>query len=435
MTTIPPSLDAPRPPSRRWGDVVRVIAGVLGGAIVASAITAAVIRPPATTVSVSDTQPSTTVARSSRAGESAQIAAIRDVIQRANDEQAQAIARNDPTVMRDSATAAHYQDLLKTNDDLTSGGVVSIKLVKLEWGAIDVSGATARAVTYETWQSTFRDGSVDQSRDENDYSLVLQDGKWVVDGDDQPAADGQTAPSGRSDPNPAVPPLAPSRDTSSNWSGYAATGGTFTSVTATWTVPDPSTSTTGVDATWVGIGGIGSHDLIQAGTQASVSGRSSVRFGAWIEMLPQTQETVPLTVAPGDSVTVSIAQQQGDAWLISMKDDTTGRDYSTTVHYTSSRSSAEWIEEAPSGGRRVLPLDDFGTVSFTDAKATKDGTSMTIAAAGGRPLTMINSARQPLAQSSTLGPDGSSFTVTRTAAPSNVAPQTPVSPGRGRRGG
>ena len=68
MTTIPPSLeaprpDAPRPRSRQWGDVVRVIAGILGGAIVASAITAAVVRMPAAPVSVADGQPGTTVAR------------------------------------------------------------------------------------------------------------------------------------------------------------------------------------------------------------------------------------------------------------------------------------------------------------------------------------------------------------------------------------
>ncbi len=425
---IPPA----RPPSRGWGDVVRVIAGILGGAIVATAITAAVVRDPSTISRVADSVPVTSIARVSRSSDAAQIAAIKDVIQRANDQQVQAIARRDPTLMRDAATPSHYQELVKVNADLASAGVVSIQLVKLEWGPIDVSGSTARAVTYETWQSQYRDGSVEKSRDENDYSLVLQNGKWVVDGDDQPSA-GTTSPSGPIDPNPAIPPLGPSRDTSSNWSGYAATGGPFTSVTGTWTVPDPSSTTIGAEATWVGIGGVTSHDLIQAGTQTSVSGRS-VRFEAWIEMLPDAQQIVPLTIAPGDSITVTITQRQGSEWSISMKDNTSGRDYSTTVTYASTNSSAEWVEEAPSGGRRIIPLNDFGSVSFTGAKATVNGKSVTIAQAGGRALTMINAARQPLAQPSPLGSDGSSFTVTRTAASANVTPTSPQLPSR-RRGG
>ena len=52
----------------------------------------------------------------------------------------------------------------------------SIKLVKLEWGAVAVNGSTATATTYETWTTTFSDGTTEQSRDRNDYSLVLDNG-------------------------------------------------------------------------------------------------------------------------------------------------------------------------------------------------------------------------------------------------------------------
>ncbi len=56
------------------------------------------------------------------------------------------------------------------------------------------------------------------------------------------------------------------QNTSHNWSGYAAKSGTYTGVTGTWTVPVPGINRTpGVGATWVGIGGVTSHDLIQAG--------------------------------------------------------------------------------------------------------------------------------------------------------------------------
>src|SRR5205823_11050596 len=53
---------------------------------------------------------------------------------------------------------------------------------------------------------------------------------------------------------------------SQNWAGYAATGGAYTGVSAAWTIPDIAfISSPGVDAAWVGIGGVRSRDLIQAG--------------------------------------------------------------------------------------------------------------------------------------------------------------------------
>ncbi|MBU6423786.1 MAG: hypothetical protein KGQ88_07120, partial [Chloroflexi bacterium] len=413
---------APRTAPRRsspWSELGRLVAAVAIGAIVGASVMGAAGRG-----GISLPSPAVAVlGQTSRASQNsnAATAAIKAVIQKANDEQAQAIANNDPSVMRDTATTSHYQDLVQTNEQLTSAGITSIKLVNLRWGTISVSGSNAKATTYETWQSTFSDGSTDRSTDQNDYTLVLQNGKWVVSGDDQPgqSGTGSTQPTA---PDPNIAPISPGRNTSSNWSGYAATGGTFTSVTGTWTVPDPKASTAGADATWVGIGGVTSHDLIQAGTEATITGSGSARYDAWIELLPRSQQIVPLTVSPGDSVTVTITQQQGSDWLVSLKDTTTGRDYSTTVTYASTNSSAEWVEEAPSGGPRILPLDDFGSVRFTDATATANGKTLTIAQANGQALTMINAARQPLAQPSALGSDGASFTVTRTAASSNVLP-------------
>ena len=67
---------------------------------------------------------------------------------------------------------------------------------------------------------------------------------------------------------------------------------------------------------------------------------------------------MPLRVHAGDSITVSITEQSPDQWLIDFSNNTTGQTYQQTQQYTSSHSSAEWVEEAPSGGRGggVLPL-------------------------------------------------------------------------------
>src|SRR5205823_10341559 len=137
-----------------------------------------------------------------------------------------------------------------------------------------------------------------------------------------------------------------------NWSGYAATGGTYTAVSGSWSVPQFSPDgPAGIDAAWVGIGGVRSRDLIQAGTQQTVSGSGRTQYEAWIEMLPRSSRPVPLQVHPGDSITVSINEESTDQWLIHFTNNTTGQTYDTTQTYTSSHSSAEWVEEAPSAGR------------------------------------------------------------------------------------
>src|SRR5207248_9640501 len=130
--------------------------------------------------------------------------------------------------------------------------------------------------------------------------------------------------------------------TSRNWSGYSATGGTFTGVSGTWSVPQfTPDSPAGADAAWVGIGGVTSRDLIQAGTQQTVSGSGATQYQAWVETLPQASHPVPLSVNPGDSVSISITQdaQNADQWLVDFTNTTTGQTYQVTEHYQSSMSS------------------------------------------------------------------------------------------------
>jgi hypothetical protein len=360
--------------------------------------------------------------------DTAAIAAVKDVVGRANQAQADAFARNDPTLMRSTATSSYYQELVQINQSLQQSGAQSIALVNIEWVDVTVSGTTANAVTNETWRTTYTDGSVADSTDRNEYTLVLQSGAWKISADVQPTTQIITPGTGTTPTVTQPGPPAGVTSSSSNWSGYAASGGTFTSVTATWTVPTVSATSTGADATWVGIGGLTSNDLIQAGTQAMVDGSGTVEYSSWIEMLPQSSHNVPLSVSAGDSVTVTLTQQSGNDWLIAMKNNTSGGTYNITVQYRSSNSSAEWVQEAPSVGRGLVTLDQFGTVQFSRASAIRDGKSMSLAALGAKAITMINGQGQAIAQPSTVAGDGSSFTVARTDATS-----TPSSGGRRRR--
>lgn len=200
---------------------------------------------------------------------------------------------------------------------------------------------------------------------------------------------------------------------SRNWSGYAATGGLFTSVTGTWTVPRISNGGfSAVDATWVGIGGITSGDLLQSGTQDVISSGQVVHL-AFFEMLPNAPVEIPMAIQGGDSITVLITRLSGDQWLVSFKDNTSGRSARLTTTYHSSLSSAEWIQEAPSRGGQILPLAKFGTVSFRNGSALENQSHVTIAQSHARQVIMVNSSGQPLAIPSSLGKGGTGFSVKR----------------------
>ncbi len=209
-------------------------------------------------------------------------------------------------------------------------------------------------------------------------------------------------------------------NTSTNWAGYVASGSTYTGVGSSWTIPTPTQSTstpTTADATWVGIGGQTSQDLIQAGTQAIVE-NGTVTYQAWYELLPQSQQVIPLNVHDGDSVTVSLQETSSNNWQISFVDHTTGQQYQTSVTYESTHSSAEWIEEMPvlessRGIDSFLPLDNFGTVQFTNGYTDAGGSQETLATAGAQAVTMVTSQTQALATASVLGGDGASFTISR----------------------
>src|SRR5207244_10733600 len=105
---------------------------------------------------------------------------------------------------------------------------------------------------------------------------------------------------------------------------------TFTAASGPSTVPQfTPDSPGGADAARVGSVGVNSRDLIEAGTQQTVSGTGSTQYQAWVETLPQASHPVPLAVHSGDSVTVAISlvPQTENQWLVAFKNNTTGQTY------------------------------------------------------------------------------------------------------------
>jgi hypothetical protein len=130
-----------------------------------------------------------------------------------------------------------------------------------------------------------------------------------------------------------------------------AAGGPFTAVAGTFNVPSLSAAPTRTaTAEWVGIDGSSAADpsLIQAGVQETYDpSTNSTRWFAWWEILPEVETPIPLPVAAGNVVTVSINQMSAGLWRITVTNDTTGQTFSTTQSYSGTGASAEWIVEAP----------------------------------------------------------------------------------------
>lgn len=159
---------------------------------------------------------------------------------------------------------------------------------------------------------------------------------------------------------------------SDNWSGYAATGfGLYTSVSSTWKQPAVTCkkSSNNYASFWVGLDGDTTGTVEQTGTEANCeSGKPT--YGAWYEMFPKAPVGFPASedpVAPEDEIKASVTSIGGGEFVLSLSDVTKGWTATETKKLKSAKlSSAEVIAEAPSGNR-ILPLADFGTISFSEA--------------------------------------------------------------------
>lgn len=157
-----------------------------------------------------------------------------------------------------------------------------------------------------------------------------------------------------------------------------AAGDDFTSVSGSWIVPTAKQASEGYEATWVGLGGASdeSSALEQVGTESDyVDGEAT--YSAWYELVPKAPVTLKLAVQPGDRITAEVTVS-GTTVKVSLTNTTTGKSVTKTRHMSApDTSSAEWVAEAPSAqtrfGTQVLPLSDFGKVTFTGATATANG--------------------------------------------------------------
>lgn len=227
---------------------------------------------------------------------------------------------------------------------------------------------------------------------------------------------------------------------SSNWAGYAVHGSglRFQTVVGTWRQPMAVCNGAGptYSSVWVGIGGfnLNSRALEQIGSEVDCSATGQVLSTAWYELVPAPSRPIRMRVDPGDWLSASVVVR-GHQTTLALHDLT--RRVSFTRHIRARLldvSSADWIVEAPSecstaGSCLTLSLADFGTASFTSARATpvsgRPGSisdrrwSLTRITLGGGARHFIGGpAPGPQAAPSPLTAGGSAFSVTYQGAPS-----------------
>jgi len=223
---------------------------------------------------------------------------------------------------------------------------------------------------------------------------------------------------------PSLPALPGSRQAtnSSNWSGYVASGGTFTSITGSWTQPSVSCSGKAAQYStfWIGMDGFEPGDkghVEQVGTDSDCTAgdkkrASAAYYFAWWDIYPENFQTFPSSSCPvsaGDSLTADVSVSNGEV-SFSISDSTQGWRCTASQTLSPPALSAEWIVEAPtlSGTRVVLPLANFGSVDFTSATANSTQLSSLSSVA----ITMESAKGATKASVSPLGSDGQSFSVT-----------------------
>jgi hypothetical protein len=215
-----------------------------------------------------------------------------------------------------------------------------------------------------------------------------------------------------------VLPLHGGTTSSLNWSGYAVTPGSgITAVSSTFIVPTAGLAPPGFAATWAGIGGYSTSDLIQAGTAEQSLPANPVlgpQYYAWYELLPNSETQLTncsgdanCTVTPGDSISVNISDVSGSTWSISVADS--GKwSWSQNVSYSSTKSSAEWILEAPTLVAQTI-LAPVGTVHFGPTSTYTDGGGTHTIAAGNPTQIDLGTGVVNEATPSALASDGQSF--------------------------
>jgi hypothetical protein len=205
--------------------------------------------------------------------------------------------------------------------------------------------------------------------------------------------------------------------TSSNWSGYYASGTSFDAVTGEWFVPCATPVNPGSHAiSWVGLGGwFGNQNLWQGGTINDPTWGISLWWEAWPNNNIQVVSTVTLSCNDHIYAFADYNRTAPGANYIYLQDVTTGAFFSTTYTngFVPNLSSADWIDERPTCNGGYSQLANFNIVNWFYSQAEINFTGMRdLATFPNQAITMVDIKGTVLSIPSPIASDGQSFTET-----------------------
>lgn len=169
---------------------------------------------------------------------------------------------------------------------------------------------------------------------------------------------------------------------SKNWAGVVREqpppSATYTAVSATFTVPEPTATDNSGDtqaaSAWVGIDGdTYTKAILQTGIDAYISnGQES--YDAWYEWYPNAAENFNIGLTAGDVIVATVKSSSPSKGIAIIENKSTGQSVTKSLSAPSASATlggqnAEWIVEDFNSGSSMIPFANFNQVTFTGAQA------------------------------------------------------------------
>ncbi|KAJ5573309.1 hypothetical protein VI817_008102 [Penicillium citrinum] len=170
---------------------------------------------------------------------------------------------------------------------------------------------------------------------------------------------------------------------SKNWAGVVREqpppSATYNAVSATFTVPDPTATdnsgNTQAASAWVGIDGdTYTNAILQTGIDAYIDGDDQKSYDAWYEWYPNPAENFQIDLSAGDVIVAKVESFSPSKGVAIIENKSSGKSVTKTLSAPSTSATlggqnAEWIVEDFNSGDSMVPLANFGKISFTGAQA------------------------------------------------------------------
>lgn len=169
---------------------------------------------------------------------------------------------------------------------------------------------------------------------------------------------------------------------SNNWAGVVREqpppSGTYSAVSATFTVPDPTATDNSGDlqaaSVWVGIDGdTYTKAILQTGIDSYIQNGQKT-FDAWYEWYPDSAENFDLSLSAGDVIVAKVESSSPSKGVAIIENISSGQAVTKSLSAPSTSATiagqnAEWIVEDFNSGSSQVPFANFGKVLFTGAQA------------------------------------------------------------------